>query len=278
MAGQLNQVFFPAALGELFNAWTRFPQAVPFAGGTELIRSQGSSSLSLPATILSLGRIEELGRVTRTERYLEIGAMVKLRDIIRLGKIVPEALTRTLEGIAGPQLRSLATIGGNLCCPGRRLDCAAPLIALDAIYELRGAQSSRWISAARFSSVPGSPALGKQELLTRIRIPLDQWDFTAYRKFGGRDSGADGGVLIFIMKNRKNILTGLRVIFAGRRILRDKNSETFLVGKRLPLSGREAQDFSAQWRETLLEMEKTSPLTGAEIRNYVETLIHNLAD
>jgi CO/xanthine dehydrogenase FAD-binding subunit len=276
MAGELNQVFFPGSLAELFNAWTRFPDAVPFAGGTEIIRGQRNSSLKLPRNILALSEIEELGRMSRTERYLEIGAMVKLRDIIRLGKIVPEVLTRSLDGIAGPQLRGLATIGGNLCTGGRRLDCAAPLIALDAAYELRSAQSARWISAARFS-LPLRPALGKQELLTRIRIPLDQWDFSAYRKFGDRDSGGEGGILIFIMKNRKNILTSLRLVFAGDCLLRDPDNEASLAGKQLPLSRREAQDFSTRWRETLSGLERPNPLIRSEILGCIESLINNLA-
>jgi CO/xanthine dehydrogenase FAD-binding subunit len=277
MAAQHNQVFFPGNLGELFNAWTRFPDAVPFAGGTEIIRGQISSSLRLPKNILALSEIEELGRMSRTERYMEIGAMVKLRDIIRLGKIVPEALTRSLEGIAGPQLRGLTTIGGNICGGSRRLDSIAPLIALDAIYELRSAQNARWISASRFSQGE-HPALEKQELLTRVRIPLDQWDFSAYRKFGDRDSGTEGGVLIFIMKNRKNILTGLRIVFAGECVLRDQNSESSLTGKHLPLSHRDAQDFSARWRETLWKSDSPSPLIRSEIFGYIESLIHNLAD
>jgi CO/xanthine dehydrogenase FAD-binding subunit len=277
MAGQANQVFFPASLGELFNAWTRFPGAVPFAGGTEIVRGQRSSSLSLPQNILALSEIEELRRMSRTERYLEIGAMVKLRDIIRLGKIVPEALTRSLEGVAGPQLRGLATIGGHICSAGRRLDCTAPLIALDAIYELRNAQSGRWISAARFSQ-PGRPALEKQELLTRVRIPLDQWDFSACRKFGDRDSGAEGGVLVFIMKNRKNTLTGIRIVFAGECVIRDQNSEASLTGKRLPLSHRDAQEFLARWRDILSAQERPSPLIRSEILGCIESLVYNLAD
>jgi CO/xanthine dehydrogenase FAD-binding subunit len=277
MAGELNQVFFPQSFGELFNIWTRFPDAVPFAGGTGIIRSQTEAELRLPGTILSLGEIEELRRMSRTERYLEIGAMVRLRDIIRLGKIVPEALTQSLENISGPQLRGLATIGGNICIAGRRLDCVAPLIALDAVYELRSAQSSRWISASRFSS-PGEAAMKTQELLTRVRIPLDQWDFSAYRKFGSRDPGSEGGVLIFIMKNRKNILVDLRVVFAGECVIRNRSSETLLTGKHLPLSYRNAREFSLQWRQLLREMESPGPLIRSEILAYIESLIRNLAD
>ncbi|MDR1637530.1 MAG: FAD binding domain-containing protein [Treponema sp.] len=277
MADQLNQVFFPGSFPELFTVWTRFPDAVPFAGGTEIIRNQGTAQLTLPQTILSLDKIDELGRITRTERYLEIGAMVKLNEITRMGKIVPEALTRCIEGIAGPQLRNLATMGGNLCVKNRRLDISAPLAALDAVYELRNAQSARWISASRFSSPPGPPAIGPQELLTRIRIPLEQWSYTARRKFGSRNSGKNDGVMVFILKNQKTTLTDIRLVFAGEGILRDKNAEALLIGKRLPLNRRDAADFVEQWRVYLSALDKSGPLIHSEILNFIESLMSNLS-
>jgi CO/xanthine dehydrogenase FAD-binding subunit len=278
MADQLNQVFFPGSFPELFTVWTRFPEAVPFAGGAEIIRNQGTIHLILPQTILSLDKIEELRHITRTERYLEIGAMVKLNDIARMGKIVPEALTRCIEGIAGPQLRNLATIGGNLCVKSRRMDISAPLSALDAVYELRNAQTVRWISAARFSSPPGPPAIGPQELLTRIRIPLEQWSYTAHRKFGSRNSGKNGGVMVFILKNQKATLTDIRLVFAGEGILRDKNAEALLIGKHLPLSRRDAADFAEQWRVYLSALDKSGPLIHSEILNFIKSLMSNLSD
>ncbi|MDR0998472.1 MAG: FAD binding domain-containing protein [Treponema sp.] len=278
MADQLNQVFFPASFPELFTVWTRFPDAVPFAGGTEIIRNQGTAYLALPQTILSLDKIDELGRITRTERYLEIGAMVKLNEIVQLGKIVPEALTRCIEGIAGPQLRNLATVGGNVCVRNRRLDLSAPLVALDAIYELRNAQTARWISASRFSSLPGPPAIGPQELLTRIRIPLEQWGYTAYRKFGSRNAGKRGGIMVFILKNQKTTLTDIRLVFAGEEILRDKNTETLLIGKHLPLNRRDAADFVEQWRVYLSALDQSGPLIHSEILNFIESLMSNLSD
>ncbi|MDR3191689.1 MAG: FAD binding domain-containing protein [Treponema sp.] len=278
MVDQPNQVFFPVSFPELFTVWTRFPDAVPFAGGTEIIRNQGTAHLVLPQTILSLDKIEELGRITRTERYLEIGAMVKLNDIAGMGKIVPEALTRCIEGIAGPGLRNLATIGGNLCVKSRRLDISAPLAALDAVYELRNAQTLRWISASRFSSLPGLPAIGSQELLTRIRIPLEQWSYTAYRKFGSRNAGKQGGVMVFILKNQKTTLTDLRLVFAGEGILRDKNAEALLIGKHLPLSRRDAADFAEQWRVYLSALDKSGPLIHSEILNFIRSFMSNLSD
>jgi CO/xanthine dehydrogenase FAD-binding subunit len=279
MAVPLNQqVFFPENFQELFSAWARYPQAVPYAGGTGLVRRQGRQMLKLPPIILSLEKLPELQRVTRTERYLEIGAMVRINEILRLGKVVPEALSLCLEGIAPPPLRNIATVGGNICYPARKLDLSAPMIALDAHYELRNSQNSRWISATRFSSPPGPPAINGQELLTRIRIPLDQWNYSVYRKFKDPHSGESAGVMVFIMKNQKNVLTDIRIVYAAETILRDKNSEASLTGKQRPLNRRDAQSFMEQWRTFLFAQRSPAPLTRAELLNFIESNILSIAD
>ncbi|MDR2101558.1 MAG: FAD binding domain-containing protein [Treponema sp.] len=275
----LNQVFSPGNFQELFSAWSRFPGAVPFAGGTDLIRRQGKRVLTLPRNILSLDKLEELHRITRTERYLEIGAAVKISEIIYLGKIVPEILTRCLEGIAGPQLRNLATIGGNICCAARRFDASAPMMALDAHYELRSASSSRWISASRFASLPGPLAVNPQELLTRIRVPLEQWDYSLYKKFSGTDeNGETGGLVVFIIRIQKNILTDLRIVYAGDRVLRDKNTETLLIGKQLPLDRKDAMNFTDHWRTYLSALDAPEDLIRAKLLNFIESGIMGLQD
>jgi CO/xanthine dehydrogenase FAD-binding subunit len=285
-----NQVFSPATFQELFAAWNRAPDAVPYAGGTDIIRSQGKRIPDLPKNILSLERIEELRRIARTERYLELGAAVRLNEIINLGKIVPEILTRTLEGIAGPQVRNLATIGGNLCHQIRRLDASAPMIALDAHYELRTAQTTRWISASRFAALVGPPVLEPQELLTRIRVPLEQWNYSLYRKFKARGANESGSVIVFILKNQKDILTDLRVVYSGNIILQDRNSETLLIGKRLPLGRKEALTFIESWKHYLQAMETMAEnadgglslpqigLLKVQIINFIENAIMEIAD
>jgi CO/xanthine dehydrogenase FAD-binding subunit len=283
----LNQVFFPLSFQELFTAWSRFPEAVPFAGGAELIRGQGKRVPIFPQTILSLDKLEELGRITRTERYLEIGATVRLDEIIRLGKIVPDVLTQCLRGIAGPLLRNIATIGGNICNSSRRLDAIAPMIALDAHYEIRGAQAAHWISASRFSALAGSPSLGPRELLTRIRIPLEQWNYSLYRKFNIPGNGDSGNVIIFILRNQKNILEDIRVVFSGHAVLREKNGEALLVGKKLPLDRRDALMFVERWKaylDTFKASEETAAAYGCfdfikdRILGFIKNAIMALAD
>jgi len=291
MDAPLSQVFFPSGFQELFSAWNRFPDAVPYAGGTDLIRRQGSRIPILPRNIISLHKLEELGRISRTERYLEIGAMVKLNQIINLGKIVPEIFTLCLKNIAGSQLRNLATIGGNLCNPSRRLDCSAPMIALDAQYELRTAQNARWIAASRFSPQPGPSVLARQELLTRIRVPLEPWTFSCYHKFHTTGSYESEGAILLIMRNEKDILTDIRVVYSGQTVLREKNAETMLSGKHLPLERKDAAVFIDKWKAYLSGMEnaefflvpdsieKTNPeLIKTQILNFIDATLMRISD
>jgi len=295
MAAPPNQVFFPSGFQELFSTWSRFSDAVVCAGGTGFIHTQESRVPVLKSNIISLDKMDELRKISRTERYLEIGALVKLNQIINLGKIVPEALTRCLLRIADPQVRSQASIGGNICFSSHKLDASAPMIALDAQYELRTAQAARWISAARFSSMPGPSALADQELLTRIRVPLEPWSFTWYRKFNAVGNSAangievngggseDRGVILFIMRNQKDILTNIRIVYSGKTILREKNSETMFLGKRLPISRKDAEAFLDRWRNYLSSMEGAEndshvELTKSRIINFIKTVLRHISD
>ena len=284
-----SRIFSPSVIQDLFAIWNRFPDAVLYAGGIEHIRNHTRSTRS-PETIISLAKIEELRKISRTERYLEIGAMVKLNQIINLGKIVPDALIRCLECVAGPQLRNMATIGGNLCNASRRLDASAPMIALDAQFELRTAQSSRWIAAARFSSLPGPPVLAPQEIMTRIRVPFEPWNLTWYRKFRSTGINEPGGGTLIILRNQKDILTNIRVVYSGQIILREKNSETILAGKKLPLERRDATAFMERWKNYLAVYEgnedsifptgagKANPkLLKAQILNYIESTLMSIS-
>jgi len=292
MDALLNQVFYPSSFHDLFSAWNRFPDAVPYAGGVDLISKQGKNLLVLPKIILCLDKLEDLHRITRTEHYMEIGAMIKLNKIINLGKIVPEVLCACLENIAGVQLRNIATIGGNICCSSRLLDASVPLIALDAQYELRTAHSSRWVSASRFhlpeehGPAPAADSdnpkthhrsvLQNQELLTRIRLPIQQWNYSVYKKFVSEDNFTSK-VLIFIAKTPKNVLTDIRVVFKGNTILRNRNGENVLAGKNLPVSRKIAGEFIDSWNVYLKE-NNVDDYTKYELLNSIEENIFNLSE
>jgi CO/xanthine dehydrogenase FAD-binding subunit len=277
MDAPLNQVFSPSSFHELFSAWNRFPAAVLFAGGTDFTWKQGKSVLKLHPIIMSLDNLQELHRITRTEHYIEIGSMAKLNKIIWLGKVVPDILRICLENIGGVQLRNIATIGGNICCTSRLLDVSTALTALDAQYELRNAHSSRWLSASRFHSKEEHSVLENQELLTRIRLPLHQWDYSVYKKFFPEDF-FNSEALVFMANAHKSVLSDIRVVYKADSIIRNKNGEDILNGKYLPISRRTADDFIENWVEFLRDKRDISEFTKNALLAGIEENVYNLTE
>ena len=296
MAAPFSQVFLPESFQELFSIWENYPDAVLYSGGTEFVRRQGHRAPVLPPNVISLGGIAELKKISRTERYLEIGAMVKLNQIMELGKIVPEALTLCLENIGGHHLRNLATMGGNIYNSRRIFDIAAPMNALDAQYELRTVEQARWVYASRFVALSGGkrgekPSLENKELLTRIRVPLEPWTYTWFYKFRCMGSDDPGGCILFMIRNQKDILTNIKVVYAGKALLREKNAETMLEGKRLPLVKNDVEGFMDKWKNYLStfkdaedslypgEGENFNPeLSKTQILNFIKTRLLQISN
>jgi len=277
MDAPLNQVFTPVTFQELFSTWNRFTNAVIYAGGTNLIGIQEKNILNLPPILISLDKIPELHRITRTEHYLEIGSMVKLNKLISLGKTVPKVLRDCLENIAGVQLRNVATIGGNICSL-RLLNIPAPLVALDAQYEFKNsANNSRWVSAARFHSPLEQTSVNSQELLTRIRLPLHQWDYTVYKKITANDY-FDNDALVFLAKTKKDVLSEIRVIYKKDTILRNKSGENILNGKSLPLNRKTADDFIDNWIEFINQKKELTDFDKNIIISNIKDNIYNLSE
>jgi len=271
MDAPLNHIFYPASFTELFTVWNRFPEALPYAGGTNInLKNQNTEPV-----IICMDKIDDLHSLTRTEQYLDIGAMVKLNSLLRLGKIVPHVLCGCLENISGLQVRNIATIGGNIC--GIDGDLPLPLTALDAQYELRTSQSSRWVSAARFHSSSEDTGIKNQELLTRIRLPLRQWDYSVYKKFTGGSFFSDES-FVFLANTSKSILSEIRILYKGRSIFRNKDIEAILNGKYLPLHRKTADEFVNNWREFLKIKSDESDFFKNAILNSIEENVYNLTD
>ncbi|AEJ19596.1 FAD binding domain-containing protein [Gracilinema caldarium] len=249
-----NQVFSPYNLAELFQFWNRFPDAVLCSGGTDLLRRQRNRIFALPQNLISLDKVEELQKINRTERHLEIGAAICLSDIPRIGKIVPEPLVAIINSIGNPRLRNLASIGGAIMSSHRYSDIHSILIAQDATYELKSASNSRWISASKF--VVSGPQLLQEEqaLISRIRIPLTQWTYMFHKKIGNinRDD-PNGGTFLLLCSIEKDIITDLRIIFVGSIILRFKDMETHLVGQSIPLDEKIADTLIYEYSSFITE-------------------------
>ena len=86
------------------------------AGGTDLLALQ-KNYIAQPNRVVSLNGIAGLQAITVGERTVTIGAgvtLARIADHADLRRLYP-ALTSAANDIAGPQVRNMGTLGGNLC-------------------------------------------------------------------------------------------------------------------------------------------------------------------
>jgi len=96
------------------------PSAMPLAGGTDLLPNMKRRQ-QVPRTLLSLRNIEALHAIRFSASGARLGACLTLSDIasdprFRNGAT---ALAQAASQVATPQIRNMATLGGNLCLDTR---------------------------------------------------------------------------------------------------------------------------------------------------------------
>jgi 4-hydroxybenzoyl-CoA reductase subunit beta len=95
-------------------------KTVPIAGGTDLLPNMKRRQ-QVPRTLMSLRYIEDLRHIELVHSAARLGACVTLADIaadIRFRNGLT-ALAQAASLVATPQIRNMATLGGNLCLDTR---------------------------------------------------------------------------------------------------------------------------------------------------------------
>ncbi len=257
-------IYTPESLVDLLSLYHSVHDSLLYAGGTYIMRNQTEKVPILPQSVISLQSVEELSRISRTERYMEIGATVPLNRILSIGRhVLPPLLFSALAGISSYPVRNLATIGGNICVRERRMTSFPALCILDAQLELKKHTHSRWVPMGRFADSAGSLDLEAGEIATRIRIPFDDWDFSAYKRSGIK-SLDEGDTIDFcvLAKLQKDSIQDFRFAFntLGNRIIRNREIENLIIGRKYPFSERDEESLLEGFERQVLEKETTLSL------------------
>ncbi len=235
------EILSPATVAELAALRKSRPEAVPVAGATTFMSRSDTPVPDLPPVILSLANAPELRAITRTDRYVEVGAMTTFAELLALREGTLPAIVRERAARVGtPTVRNLATIGGSLACPSRFRDLFAPLACLDALAEFRTQRESVWINVNRLAAEDGKPSPRTDSILSRVRMPAEEWDLSLARRYGldGRD-GPRNAVLACVCRVTKRAIAEIRIAEAGALFLRSREAENMLIGRRLPLAERD---------------------------------------
>ena len=235
-------VYSPRSLGEALALFVPNPQAQLFAGGTAWQSDYLSSSIRLPPVTISLHLAEDLRKVAYGERWLDLGGALSLNQLLSVGgPWVPALLKDAARVIGTSALRNLATVAGNLCRKGVLGDLFPPLHLLGAQFEVRNLRGSRWVTSQQVAD-EGKMTLAAGEILTRIRIPQEEWPLSFYQKIGNiRTPWDERLALCGLARSKNSQLEAFRFSFhlPHSGLVRVRELEVELAGQGLPLSHRE---------------------------------------
>jgi xanthine dehydrogenase YagS FAD-binding subunit len=92
-------------------------EAAVLAGGTDLLSLMKDRIVS-PARVVDLQKLKELTHIEfKSGSGLRLGALVTLDELIENAEVRQHypALVQAAEGVTSPQIRSVGTVGGDLC-------------------------------------------------------------------------------------------------------------------------------------------------------------------
>jgi carbon-monoxide dehydrogenase medium subunit len=159
------------------------------AGGTDLVIRMKRGDW-VPPVVVNVKRIPGLRGIERRENDIWIGALTTIADVID-SELIAEALpilAETAPTMASAQIRNLATVGGNLCNAAPSADMAPPMLVLDAQLRAVGPTGTRTLCLHDLFLGPGETALGPDEMVTGILVPLEEGWRSGYRKLEHREA------------------------------------------------------------------------------------------
>jgi CO/xanthine dehydrogenase FAD-binding subunit len=164
-------VVLPTSLDEAVEALSARPEAVPVAGGTDLMAAVNCGLLR-PAALVGLGRINELRGWQYQDGHALLGAGLTHARMGRpdFAALMP-ALAAAARTAGPPQVRNAGTLGGNIVTAAPNGDSLPVLAALEATVVLAGpGGGSREVPVSHL--LTGLDPLRTGELVAYVRVPL----------------------------------------------------------------------------------------------------------
>lgn len=156
-----------ATLADAINLLADNPQAKLLAGGTDVL-IQLHHHNDRYRHIVDIHNLAELRGITLAEDgSLRIGSATTFTQLIEdpiTQRHLP-ALCAAATSIAGPQIRNVATYGGNICNGATSADSATPTLIYDAKLEIHSPRGVRFVPINGFHTGPGKVSLEHDEIL-----------------------------------------------------------------------------------------------------------------
>lgn len=216
------------------------PGAKMISGGTDvLIRLRdGYEGFSELIDIHNMPELQGIKKLDNGD--IRIGAGECFTHIIESDIVLNnvDVLGLASGTIGGPQVRNIATIGGNLCNGAISADSVASLCVLDTILEIEGANGVREVPVTEFYLGPGKIVLEHTEVLKSLLIKKENYENygTHYYKYAMRNAMDIATIGCAVAcKLDGDVIDSLKVTFtvAAPKPTRAVTAEKFAKGKKV---------------------------------------------
>ena len=147
-------------------------QARLVAGGTDVL-VELQRGVKPTRTLIDISAIHDLKYIRHEGEYLYLGALATHNDVVASAACVEHALplAQACWEVGAPQIRTRATLVGNVVTASPANDTITPLMAMDAGVVLVSTEGERIVPLHDFYSGVRRTLLKPNELLREIRVP-----------------------------------------------------------------------------------------------------------
>lgn len=182
--------------------------AALYGGGSELLLAmkEGLGAFEHLIDVKTIAGLDTLGLAP--DGTLAIGAAVT-HGALERSPLVRQRfplLAEMAHQVANPRVRSVGTLGGNLCFAEPHSDPPTALLVHGAAVVLEGAGGRRRLPLADFIVGPYESALGEDEIMTAVEVaPPPSGAAGAYLKFGMHERPTVGVAALLVTDTRGGV-------------------------------------------------------------------------
>ncbi len=233
------EYFRPNTIPEALNLLMQHGEDAKILSGGQSLIPMMKFRLARPTHLIDINRIGGLSYIKEEGGFLKIGGLTREADLEGSALIASKfpVIVDTAHVIADPQVRNLATVGGNLAHGDPANDHPATMLALGAQIVATSQKGERVIPIEDFFVSLFTTALQHGEILTEIRIPIPPPKsggayFKQERKVGDFATAAVA-VQLTLDANGACQKAGIGLTNVGPTPLKARKAEDFLRGKKL---------------------------------------------
>lgn len=189
------------------------PEAIPIAGGTDLLVHWPVRSWEHDRTYVDISRVAELKGLQWTDAELVLGGLVTYWDVVtdpRAARELP-LLVRAARQVGAVQIQTRGTWAGNIVNASPAADGVPVLMAYDAVVVLESRRGREEVPLADFYTGYKQMRRAADQLVVAIRIPRRPYAAQVFEKIGPRRAQAIAKIGLAVTRST----AGWRVVAAS---------------------------------------------------------------